>query len=502
MRPERGKGHTYNSLNELTSYSEGALTYDHTAISGTATASQSLEYDALGNMTSVTTDGGTALTRAANAQNEYTSVSGATTPTYDNNGNMTTDSAGLKYSYDAWNRLIAVKNSAGTTTLETFEYDGLGRRIAVDVGGTTTKLYYSAAGQVLEESSGGDYTNRYVWSPVYVNALILRDSMVEVGPALRLWVIQDANWNVVALVNSSGSVVERYDYTPFGQATALNPDGTAWSGSAEYNWIYLFQGGRLDTVTGNYQFGARDYSPVLMRWTTNDPIWLAAGDANTYRTEGNSPVDELDPRGYQSAANNFGPFGPGRTTPLNIGGNGNQGGVAGGLNGNGFTSKPGANLLPPGSPANGLTTYGPGRVAFDSPSIIESAFNWVFSWIAPRLPSWFQSPVRESPSLDWFGRWASLVGQRTSTALLDKACKNAGTVEGGTVAGGSLRVPKKYAPFPGDPTSTSIWTKVPGVSPGLGQSLGRFFSALVIPQGFFDLGVIIRAGWDASQGKK
>ena len=91
----------------------------------------------------------------ANAQNEYTSVSGATTPTYDANGNMTTDSAGLKYVYNAWNQVVAVKNSSGTT-LETYEYDGLGRRIEVTNSSTstTTNLYYSSDSQVLEEFAG------------------------------------------------------------------------------------------------------------------------------------------------------------------------------------------------------------------------------------------------------------------------------------------------------------------------------------------------------------
>jgi RHS repeat-associated protein len=127
--------------------------------------------------------------------------------------------------------------------------------------------------------------------------------MVEVGPTLRLWAIQDANWNVVALVNNAGSVVERFDYTPFGSVTQLNPNGSAYTGT-NYNWVYLWQGGRLDTVTGNLQFRARDYSPVLMRWTTIDPIGLWGGDVNTYRTEGNDVVDTLDPSGFADKANN------------------------------------------------------------------------------------------------------------------------------------------------------------------------------------------------------
>ena len=125
----------YDNLNELTGYQEGTISG---GVISSPTASQSLAFDALGNTTSNTVNGGTAETLTANAQNQYTSVSGATTPTYDANGNMTTDSAGLKYVYNAWNQVVAVKNSSGTTTLETFEYDGLGRRIAVTNVATST----------------------------------------------------------------------------------------------------------------------------------------------------------------------------------------------------------------------------------------------------------------------------------------------------------------------------------------------------------------------------
>ncbi len=112
----------------------------------------------------------------------------------------------------------------------------------------------------LEESVAGVYTQRYVWSPVYVNALVLRDQDLS-GTGLtatgtvgtdfsRLWAVQDANWNVVALVDGSGTVVERYNYAPFGIVTFMDGSGSVISGSA-YGSVYLFQGGRQDAVTGN-----------------------------------------------------------------------------------------------------------------------------------------------------------------------------------------------------------------------------------------------------------
>ncbi len=251
----------------------------------------------MGNFDSVTTDGGSPQTRSANRQNEITSISGATTPTYDGNGNMTGDETGKLFVYDAWNRLVTVKSSGGTT-LKTYAYDGLNRRASETASGTTTDLYYSAAWQVLTEKVGSGTTKRYVWSPVYVDAMVLRDRDTDANGSLdeRLWVQQDANFNVTALVNGSGTVVERDGYDAFGVVTYMN---ASWSslGSSAYSMSYGFQGRPLDDVSGNVDNRGRWYRPTLGRPITNDPIRYAAGDVNLYRWERNAPVNRLDPSG-------------------------------------------------------------------------------------------------------------------------------------------------------------------------------------------------------------
>src|SRR5262249_11878841 len=161
------------NLNQLTSFQRGTLNGTHTGLVGSPTRQQGWSTDALGNFASVTTDSST-QTRSHNDQNQITSISGATTPTYDSNGDLTTDETGKQFVFDAWNRLVAVKNSGGTT-LETFSYDALGRRISKTESGTTTDLYVSSAAQVLEERVGGTASNQKIWSPVYVDAMILRD---------------------------------------------------------------------------------------------------------------------------------------------------------------------------------------------------------------------------------------------------------------------------------------------------------------------------------------
>jgi RHS repeat-associated protein len=204
---------------------------------------------------------------------------------------------------------VAVKDASGTT-LKTYEYDGLHRRVSETAGGTTTDFYYSDAWQVLEErvtSHGRQSVGaQYVWSPVYVDALVLRDRDSNGDGTLdeRLYVAQDANYNVTALFDNSGNVVERYLYDPFGQVTILDANWNVLTASA-FGWAHLHQGGRFDATSGLYHFRHRDYSSTLGRWTSLDPLRYTVGDVNLYRALGNSLVNTLDPSGLEDYRSKF-----------------------------------------------------------------------------------------------------------------------------------------------------------------------------------------------------
>jgi len=139
---------------------------------------------------------------------------------------------------------------------------------------------------------------QYVWSPVYVDALVLRDRDSNGDGTLdeRLYVAQDGNYDVTALFDNAGNVVERYVYDPFGQVTVLDASWNVLAASA-FAWVYLHQGGRYDGTSGLYHFRFRDYSPTLGRWTSLDPIRYEAGDVNLYRTVFNAPTVYTDPSG-------------------------------------------------------------------------------------------------------------------------------------------------------------------------------------------------------------
>ena len=261
----------YDPLGRQTGFARGTLSSsgnNGTSLDTVATPTQTQSWglDALGNWTSQTTNS-TTTTRTFNAQNQTSSVSGGTAPTYDNNGNTISDN-GQTFVYDAWNRLVAAKS--GSTTVAAYGYDALGRRISETYSGTSTTnyLYYSPQWQVIEERQNGtansNVSQQYVWGAAYIDEMVLRDTYTSGVASLRLYVQQNANWDVTALVNTSGQVVERYLYDPYGDVTILNASWVPVSGNqSAYGWRYLHQGGRLDPVTGWYDFRNRDYIPLL-----------------------------------------------------------------------------------------------------------------------------------------------------------------------------------------------------------------------------------------------
>jgi len=165
-------------------------------------------------------------------------------------------------------------------------------------GGTTTDLYYSPAAQVLEERVGGLVQSQYVWSPGYVDALVERDRDTNADGTLdeRLYAAHDANFNVTAVFDTSGNVVERYAYDPFGAATVLTP-AFASRPSTLYAWDRLHQGLESVSEIGLYADRARWLSPGLGRFTSVDPLGFGGGDANFYGYVGNGPTGGLDPSG-------------------------------------------------------------------------------------------------------------------------------------------------------------------------------------------------------------
>jgi hypothetical protein len=165
---------------------------------------------------------------------------------YDHNGNLTYD--GLQaYTYDAWNRLktvahayrIAVAdggdgNVHAGQVFDTLSYDAAGRRIKKAINGTgamdCTYNYYLNGQSVIEEQNGSNQSIKdHVWGLQYMDeAVQTRVNTNPTGTAswTSYWLCQDANYSVLGVVNSSGTLQERYEYSAYGQRQVFVSSGT------------------------------------------------------------------------------------------------------------------------------------------------------------------------------------------------------------------------------------------------------------------------------------
>jgi len=196
-----------------------------------------------------------------------------------------------------------------------YSYDGRNFRIVKKTydGGEldeTRHFYYNRQWQCLEERIDGSTKadRQFVWGLRYIDDLILRDrnadenySTGDLGKSSsgleeRLYALQDPNWNVAAISDTTGTIAERYAYDAYGRPTVLT--GTFGSrASSSYAWETRYAGYRLDAETNDYHVRNRNLQSHLGRWDRSDPGGFAGHDNNLKRYAHNRPVGSTDPRG-------------------------------------------------------------------------------------------------------------------------------------------------------------------------------------------------------------
>ncbi len=186
-------------------------------------------------------------------------TSGATTYTYDGNGNMITRSSPSTTStFDLENRLVTAVTSAGTYT---FAYDGLGDRIretGPQGSQTYTNTYVASGDQTLYvKNVVGSTTTKTVY--LYAGSLLI----ASVSGTTTSYFHED-HLGSTRLVTQAGkkgaTVVFSTNYEPFGvqyAASGTNP-------SIKYT-------GQWDEALGLYWNHARFYDPTLGRFVSADP---------------------------------------------------------------------------------------------------------------------------------------------------------------------------------------------------------------------------------------
>ena len=260
---------------------------------GVTLADTSYTYDAVGNRTSMTSNG-TTINYTYNVADQLTS-------------------AGIvKYSYDGRGNLAQVNDpSAGSTS---YTYDGADRLVSVSLpGGTTASYSYDADGRWTKRASGTTVRN-FVWneltqygdvaletdgagSPQATYTLGGMDLIQELrnGNNTASYYLHDALGDVSGLTNAAGAETDRYRFDAFGQkvisqGTTVNPYGYRSQRSDEITGLLYLRARYLDTTLG--RFTARDTAPFELE----EPL-----DLNRYTYTAASPINNYDPTGYSDA---------------------------------------------------------------------------------------------------------------------------------------------------------------------------------------------------------
>jgi RHS repeat-associated protein len=245
------------------------------------------DYDLDSNLTRAD-ERGTVTTYAYNPVHEITEINGAAAGTYDANGNLQS-LQGQTYSYDQRSRTRSI-DPPGAAPAVSFDYadESQAERWMKTNSAGDTEFWDTMLGTSVEDPpTSGEDRIYYTRSPQGQVLSMMRDLNSRSGDYYPL---TDQLGTTVALTNSSGGLVSRYRYEPYGQQIGT-PSGTTIP--------WRFAGQYLDTETGLYKMGLRYYDPGTMRWTQKDPLNLFQDpkQGNRYSYAGSDPVNNVDPSG-------------------------------------------------------------------------------------------------------------------------------------------------------------------------------------------------------------
>ena len=144
---------------------------------------------------------------------------------------------------------------------------------------------------------------QYVWGPRHADELVCRDerrystTLAQLNDGVagggtssggstsggRLFQHHDRGWNVRAVTDEAGAVLERYLYDPHGKPTVLNPTSTTvlassqLPGGPQSGQAYGYTNQRYDRETGLWYFKHRYLDDGLGRFISRDPAGYVDG---------------------------------------------------------------------------------------------------------------------------------------------------------------------------------------------------------------------------------
>jgi RHS repeat-associated protein len=208
---------------------------------------------------------------------------------YDQDGSITKDALGQKFSYDGEGRenaFFAVGNNT-TTPNQNYGFDGEGKRVTKSDGGlngNATIFVYDAGGNLI-----GEYESC---------------TICELAEPRVSYMTTDHLGSPRIITDANGAVVSRKDFTAFGE-NVTSPErvgGSSGNGYDEPDVRQDYTGYQKDEESGLEYSRARYYNPKHGRFTSADPLLNSLNPVNPqtlnrYSYALNIPHRLLDPTG-------------------------------------------------------------------------------------------------------------------------------------------------------------------------------------------------------------
>lgn len=272
----------YDRLDRLQQTRRGA--------SGTSVRTYS--YDAVGNRTSVQSEG-VATSYGYHSGSHRLERVGAETRAYDAAGNTTSiGGAARQFAYDDSGRMIQVKT--GSTVTGQFAYNANGEQVRARASVEDTYFIYDEAGHLLGEfDSAGAPVVQIIWLDDLPVGLLS-------GAAGRqlLHYIEPDHLGTPRVIIDGARNVAVWSWDIQGDAFGASPPDQDPDGDrTSFVFNLRYPGQRYDAASGlNYNYFRDGYEPGTGRYTQSDPIGLKGG-VSTYGYAAQSPTNAIDPSG-------------------------------------------------------------------------------------------------------------------------------------------------------------------------------------------------------------
>lgn len=282
-------GYTYDNLGNISSYTapgKSAVTYTYDnqgqLLSASGDTTYTYTYDTVGNI--LTANGHTYTYGNANWKDLLTAFDGETI-TYDASGNPISYYNGTRWAF-TWNNGRSLTRAVSTTTAVDYTYDLSGLRTSKTVGDVTHNYLY-AGGKLMRETYGSNTLDFFYDANGTPYALKYNGTVY--------YYVTNLQGDVIRVVDSNGNTVASYEYDPYGKV--ISTTGTL----AEINPI-RYRGYYYDTETGFYYLNNRYYDPAVGRFISAD-VYVSTGQNiighNMFAYCANNPVLNTDQTGSE-----------------------------------------------------------------------------------------------------------------------------------------------------------------------------------------------------------